>query len=93
MGCQRPESGLIKVFGFDPKSPESGVPGPGVGFMPQEKSLHNDLTILEMITYFGRLFFIPKSQLNGEIDNLVTFLQLPPKHRLIGSLSGGQKRR
>ena len=93
MGCQRPESGSIKVFGYDPKTPESGVPGPGVGFMPQEVSLHNDLTILEMISYFGRLFFIPKKQLEDEIDTIMTVLQLPPRNRLIGTLSGGQKRR
>lgn len=93
MGCQRPESGSIKVFGYDPKTPESGVPGPGVGFMPQEVSLHNDLTILEMISYFGRLFFIPKKQLEDEIGTMMTVLQLPPRNRLIGTLSGGQKRR
>lgn len=93
MGCQRPESGTIKVFGHDPKSPGSGVPGPGVGFMPQEVSLHSDLTINEMISYFGRLYFIPKLQLNQEIEVLINVLQLPYKHQLIGTLSGGQKRR
>ena len=81
------------MFGYDPKSPESGVPGPGVGFMPQEVALHNDLTIKEMISYFGRLYFIPNDTLNDEIDSLMSVLQLPPKGRLIGTLSGGQKRR
>ena len=93
MGCIKPESGKITVFGYKPGSKESGVPGPGVGFMPQEVSLHDDLTIEEMLTYFGRLYFIPPKQLNQRIDSLLNILDLPEKTRLVGHLSGGQKRR
>lgn len=93
MGCIKAESGKITVFGYRPGTKESGVPGPGVGFMPQEVALHNDLTIDEMLTYFGRLFFIPKKELNKRIDRLLEILDLPEKTRLVGNLSGGQKRR
>lgn len=61
--------------------------------MPQETALHSDLTIHEMLTYFGRLYFIPRRELNDRIDMLLMVLDLPPKERLIGTLSGGQRRR
>jgi ABC-type multidrug transport system ATPase subunit len=93
MGCLKPESGKITVFGFKPGSKESGVPGPGVGFMPQEVALHDDLTIEEMLTYFGRLYFLPKHHLSERIESLLSILDLPEKTRLVGHLSGGQKRR
>ncbi|KAI1291018.1 ABC transporter G family member 23 [Halotydeus destructor] len=93
MGCLRPESGLVRVFGFKPGDRASGVPGPGVGYMPQDIALHNDLTIEEMLTYFGRIYFIDPSTLAARIDHLLAVLDLPEKTRLIINLSGGQKRR
>lgn len=93
MGCIKPESGTIRIFGYQPGVWESGVPGPGVGFMPQEIALHMDLTICEMISYFGRLGFIKADVLKERIESLLDVLELPPKTRLIGTLSGGQKRR
>lgn len=93
MGCLKPESGLIRVFGYKPGTAQSGVPGPGVGYMPQEIALHNDLTIEEMLTYFGRLFFIEDHILEQRIDEMIGILDLPEKSRLIANLSGGQKRR
>jgi hypothetical protein len=34
-GRLTPESGSIKVFGFEPNEPGSRIPGPAIGFMPQ----------------------------------------------------------
>lgn len=93
MGCLKPESGLIRVFGYKPGEFASGVPGPGVGYMPQEVALHNDLTIEEMLMYFGRLYFIEARVLHERINHLLEVLDLPEKTRLIAHLSGGQKRR
>lgn len=61
--------------------------------MPQEIALHSDLTIHEMLTYFGRLYFIKKYELNDRIDMLLKVLDLPSSDRLISTLSGGQRRR
>lgn len=93
MGLLKPEAGSIIVFGYKPGSKESGLPGPGVGFMPQEISLHDDLTIEEMLTYFGRLYFLPRRELRERISFLISILDLPEKDRLIAHMSGGQKRR
>jgi len=35
VGVKNLDSGRIKVFGAKAGTPESGVPGPKVGFMPQ----------------------------------------------------------
>ena len=93
MGCLKPNSGDIKVFGSPPGTPGSGIPGPLVGFMPQEIALHNDLSIDEMLKYFGRLYLMTWSCLDKRIDELLNVLDLPEKTRLIANLSGGQRRR
>ncbi|XP_015793401.1 ABC transporter G family member 23 [Tetranychus urticae] len=92
-GLFRPESGLVRVYGSPPGTQGSGVPDSGLGYMPQDTSLHTDLTIYENLWYFGRLFFLPPAVLNKRIDFLVTLLEMPEPNRLVSTLSGGQQRR
>ncbi|XP_025017674.1 ABC transporter G family member 20-like isoform X2 [Tetranychus urticae] len=61
--------------------------------MPQECQLYNELTIEETLKYFGRLFLMETKKIEQNIDHLITLLDLPPKSRLVSSLSGGQMRR
>ena len=84
---------MLRVFGHEPGRPGSGVPGPGVGYMPQELALHDDLTVNEMLVYFGRLFNLNRTVLSARIGHMAAILELPDTGRLIGTLSGGQKRR
>lgn len=92
-GLVKPESGRVRLFGFEPRSKGSGAPGSAIGYMPQDIALQSDLTVCEMLYYFGRLFFISKRVLEHEIDYLVSLLEIPDKNQLIGKLSGGQQRR
>ena len=39
-----------------------GIPGPGVGYMPQELALYTEFTILETFYYFGRINKMSSSQ-------------------------------
>ena len=48
------DGGSIRVFGGTPGSRLSGVPGPRVGYMPQELALYAEFTIQETLQYFGR---------------------------------------
>ena len=48
------DGGSILVFGGAPGSRQSGVPGPRVGYMPQELALYGEFTIKETLQYFGR---------------------------------------
>jgi len=61
--------------------------------MPQELALFPDFTIEETLLYFGRLYLMNSNIISSRIDFLMKFLDLPDKERMIGNLSGGQKRR
>lgn len=61
--------------------------------MPQEIALYEDLTIFEMLTYFGRVFLMNSQLLHKRVDHLIGLLQLPESQRFIRNLSGGQQRR
>ena len=89
----KPNSGFVDVFGKQPGTAGSGLPGPMVGYMPQDVALYADLQIREILYYFGRLYFMERSQIREQIKYLLAILDLPEKHRLISTLSGGQMRR
>lgn len=61
--------------------------------MPQELALQSDLTIGEMLAFYGRLCLLDEKTIAKQTDYLVKLLELPPKDRFIANLSGGQKRR
>ena len=57
VGKQRLQAGEVIVFGGRPGcSAASGVPGPRVGYMPQELALYGEFSIAETLQYFGRIF-------------------------------------
>lgn len=90
VGRLQVDSGSIKVFG---KDTSSSVPGPLIGYMPQELALFPDFTIQETLFFFARLFGMKDRKIKERVRFLVSFLELPDKDRLVGNLSGGQKRR
>jgi len=79
-------SGQIFVFGSNPGTKESGVPGRRVGYMPQEYALYNDFTISEILSYFGTLFGMQSSDVKSKGDFLKGFLELPELTQKIGSM-------
>ncbi|XP_054159270.1 ABC transporter G family member 23-like [Oppia nitens] len=87
------ESGIIRVFDGIPGSPKSDIPGKGVGYMPQELALFEELTISEILKYYGNLYHMDSCELSNRVDNLIEILNLPEKSRTISKLSGGQRRR
>ncbi|KAK4337278.1 hypothetical protein RND71_043276 [Anisodus tanguticus] len=89
----KPEYGTVKLFGYSPGTLYSGVPGPGIGYMPQELALQSDLTIGEMLAFYGRLCLLDEATIAKQTEYLVNLLELPSKDRFIANLSGGQKRR
>lgn len=92
-GLIRPDRGSVSVFNCDPRSGIGDIPGHGIGYMPQEYSLHVDLTIGEMLFYFGRIYRMDTELIQIKIKELVRLLDLPDKDQVVSSLSGGQKRR
>ena len=45
VGKRRLNSGQLSIFGGEPGSAQAGIPGPRVGYMPQELALYTDFTI------------------------------------------------
>lgn len=80
------------MFGVVPNTRHSRIPGPGVGYMPQDISLIPEFTIHETLQYFGQIYHMTFHQVRERINKLVELLNLPDRHRLVRNLSGGQKR-
>ncbi|CAG2112185.1 unnamed protein product [Medioppia subpectinata] len=93
IGRIKPDQGYVRIFGFQPNEPGSQIPGPAIGYMPQEIAVYDDFTIEETLLYFGRLFRLNPRFLKERIEFLLAFLDLPNKSRMVINLSGGQKRR
>jgi ABC-type multidrug transport system ATPase subunit len=81
------------VLGGPPGTPDSGIPGPRVGYMPQELALYGEFTIKETLQYFGRIYKLEADFVVSQLDFLSKLLDLPPDHRYVKTLSGGQQRR
>lgn len=64
------------------------VPGPGVGYMPQELALFPELTVQETLRYFGQLYKMPREKIQSRIEYIVNFLGLPGSNRRVKQLSG-----
>ena len=86
VGRIKPEQGHVRVFGHEPNSPQSQIPGPSVGYMPQEVAVYEEFTIEEMLYYFGKLYDLERQVLKERIQFLISFLDLPNKNRLVKQL-------
>lgn len=64
-----------------------------IGYMPQELALYQEFSIYETLAYYGYLFGMTKEQIVSRTDELLNFLELPPRDRTVETLSGGQQRR
>ncbi|XP_055304919.1 ABC transporter G family member 23 [Sitodiplosis mosellana] len=93
VGRRRLNSGEIWVLGGTPGSRGSGVPGPRIGYMPQELALYGEFTLRETLLYFGWIAGMTTSECDEKIDFLIRLLQLPNVTRFVKNLSGGQQRR
>ncbi|UXI15549.1 hypothetical protein NH340_JMT01492 [Sarcoptes scabiei] len=93
VGINRPQQGEILVYGNRPGTIESCIPGPGLGYTPQEIALFEDFTIAETFEYFGRLFHMKSKKIIEQTERLIRLLNLPRRNYFIRKLSGGQKRR
>lgn len=60
----------MKVFDQVPGSPGAFIPGPGVGYMPQELTLYPEFTIYETLQFFGKVFRMSPQVIEGSLTSL-----------------------
>ena len=89
-----PAEGSIRVFGEEPGSVRSEVPGHDVGYMPQEIALYEEFTILQNLDFYGKLHDMSAEEIKERSDYLCKLLDIDEvKDRNVAKLSGGQQRR
>jgi ABC-2 type transport system ATP-binding protein len=87
VGVQIITSGTITVFGETAGRPTLRS---RVGYVTQAPSVYRDLTVLENLHYFGKILRAPA----GDVDRVLEAVDLADlRHRLVGTLSGGQEGR
>lgn len=65
-----------------------------VGFLTQENSFYDELTVSENLFYFGKIYNVPLKNIKISSKNILNFLNLySHKDKLSLNLSGGMKRR
>lgn len=86
-GLIDPVSGSVTVFGMDPRSAQARD---FVGYMPQMYSLYGDLSVIENLKFFGKMFCLDKNTFNERAQRLLSITMLKEfVDRRADALSGG----
>ena len=81
------------VDGIDVRKDPDGV-REHIGYMSQKFSLYDDLTVMENLTFYGRIYGLRPEKLRSRIDDIISQNALSPYvARQAGKLSGGWKQR
>lgn len=88
VGTQKLDSGSISVL-----NGAVGMNKTKVGYMPQSESLVEELTIEELIHFFGTIYGMSHRKTSNRLEFLKNLLELPNVDELVRNCSGGQKRR
>jgi len=89
----RPTAGDATVFGHSVLSDVMAVRR-AIGVVPQDLALYPKLTAAENVRFFGRMYQVPKVELERRIDDLLRLVGLDTRRDdFVHSFSGGMKRR
>jgi len=92
-GILQPTAGGARVAGHDVVRDPEAVKQV-IGYLPQQFSLHRDLTIEENIRYIADLYQVPRGRWEERRDELLEITYLTPfRRRLAGRLSGGMRQK
>jgi ABC-2 type transport system ATP-binding protein len=88
-----PNSGTITIDGMDVTKEVRKVRSI-LGYMPQQFSLYQDLTVKQNLQFFADIFQVPVKERERRLKQLFQFSKLEPfKNRAAGALSGGMKQK
>jgi ABC-2 type transport system ATP-binding protein len=89
----RPTDGTARIGGYDIVKKDNKV-RQLIGLVSEKMIMYDRLTAEENLRFFGKLYSIPKSTLNGRIDELLELVQLTKwKNSKVGTFSTGMKQR
>jgi ABC-2 type transport system ATP-binding protein len=92
-GILRPTSGQGRVLGYDIAS-ESEQIKQHIGYMSQQFSLYEDLTVRENLEFYASVYDLPRKRRATRIEELIAMAGLDGRqHQLAKQLSGGWKQR
>ena len=91
-GLRKPDFGWLKVFNQIPCSKGSSVPGPLVGYMPQEIALDDELTVTEQLTFLGRLGGLNSETIKSQCRQILSIMSIEEvtKADYFGFMAKGQ---
>ena len=85
--------GVARVAGFDCFEQPLEVKR-RIGYLPETPPLYLELTVVEYLTFMGRIKAMNSKDLNRGLDRVLEQVSLGPvRHRLIGNLSRGYRQR
>jgi len=86
-----PTEGEARVLGYDVISDYKKIRN-NLGYMPQRFSLYQDLSVIENLEFFARVFGTTVEENYDLIKDIYSQIE-PFKNRLAGKLSGGMKQK
>ena len=93
LGLIRPSAGKLRVLGFDPVT-QTKIMQAHVGYMSQLFTLYNDLTAIENIHFYGRVYGLNRKALAQRQQEIIQMAGLEGREdTLTANLSGGWKQR
>ncbi len=92
-GLMRPTAGRAEVLGLDvARNPEAIRER--IGYMAQRSAMYNDLTVSELLHFYGRIYGLPEGERRRKVDGWIERAGLVGRERqLVGTLSGGWRQR
>ncbi len=92
-GILEPSDGDGRVLGIDLRADPERVKS-AIGYMSQRFSLYDDLTVDENLTFYARVYMVPRGDRVARIGRMVRLADLVGRERqLAGQLSGGYRQR
>jgi ABC transporter DrrB family efflux protein len=93
LGILAPTSGHATVLGHDVRL-DSELIKRRVGYMSQQFSLYTDLSVLENLQFYGRIYGLDKERLESRCQAVMQLAEIQSRRdQLAGTLSGGWKQR
>ena len=90
-GLLRPDEGEAHLLGW--RVPSFRIQSQ-LGYMPQDFAVYDDLTVMQTLLFFGRLYDLSRQNTKARADELLELVQLTDRRdQRVGTLSGGMRRR